>query len=415
MQKNPGLPRLSPPSYATRVGVFFGALFLIYGVHLPFFPLWLEWRGLTAAEISIVVAVPYFLRVAVSPTVAFFADKSRQHRRYIIVLACIALVMSAWLSQLGSFYAILLAAVGLSLAMTSIMPLTEVIAVSGVRLHGCDYGRMRLWGSLTFILASSVAAGLIGKFGVPIVIWLIVAACLVTGLAAFLLPADQPYRAEGEGPLGAGVNGSTSGSESVLNLAAVAGLVRSPLFVLMLIACGTVQAAHATYYAFGSIHWSRQGISAEVIGLLWAISVFAEVALFAWSGAVYRRISAIGLMIAGAVASVVRWGVMAFDPGIELLVVLQLLHAFTFGASHLAAIRFISQSVDVSLNGTAQALYATIAMGVAMGATALISGSFYPELQGGTYFLMVGVSAVGLAAGLVAQRLAFVRSSHPSK
>lgn len=404
-----GRPGAGPLNYGVRVAVFFGALFLIYGVHLPFLPLWLEWRGLTAAEISILVALPYLLRVAVSPTAAFFADRSGRHRVFIIALALVTVAMSALLSQSHGFYAMLFAAVGLSLAMTTIMPLTEVIAVSGVRLHGCDYGRMRLWGSLTFIAASSVAAWLIGQYGIGIVIWLVLAGCAATAGAALLLPPDAGAKAADE-PVEAGAGSGkareASRTDAVLDLAAVFGLIRSPVFVLVLIACGTVQAAHATYYAFGSIHWARQGISAEVIGLLWAVGVIAEIGLFAWSGAVYRRFSAVALMLAGASASVLRWGLMAFDPGIGVLFVLQLTHALTFGASHLAAIRFISESVEVRLSGTAQALYATIAMGVAMGAATLLSGTYYPELAGRTYLLMAGVSAIGLVAGIAVQWLA---------
>ncbi len=375
-------------TYGIRVGAFFGALFLIYGVHLPFLPLWLEWRGLTAAEISIVVAVPYFLRLAVSPTVAFMADRRGAHRLVIIMLGWICVLLSAVMGQLYGFYAILLAAVGLSLAMTTIMPLTEVIAVGGVREHGCDYGRMRLWGSLTFIFASSVAAWLIGLFGVGVVVWLIFAGCVVTVLAAYLLPADR------------GVSRSVAGEQESAGVGEALQLLRSPVFLMFLVACGFSQAAHATYYAFGSIHWAGQGLPPLVIGILWGIGVLAEVALFAWSGPVFRRISAAGLMVAGALASVVRWLAMAADPGITVLVFLQVLHALTFGASHLAAIRFISQAVDVRLAGTAQALYATMAMGVAMGAATLMSGWFYGEMEGLTYLLMAGVSLVALVGAL---------------
>jgi len=261
---------------------------------------------------------------------------------------------------------------------------------------------MRLWGSLTFVLASSVAAWLIGQHGVWLVIWLVLAGCVATAVAALLLPSGHRDKNSAD-VNGGGARRSTAGV--VLDGRAVFGLVRSPVFALVLIACGTVQASHATYYAFGSIHWARQGVSAEIIGLLWAVGVFAEVVLFAYSGAVYRRLSAVALMVLGAVASVLRWGAMAFDPGIGALFVLQLLHALTFGASHLAAIRFISESVDVKLAGTAQALYATIAMGVAMGAATLLSGAYFPELAGGTYMLMAGVSCIGLAAGLVVMKM----------
>ncbi|MCH9807495.1 MAG: 3-phenylpropionate MFS transporter [Alphaproteobacteria bacterium] len=388
-------------TYGIRVGAFFGALFLIYGVHLPFFPLWLEWRGLTPGEISVIVAVPYFLRLVVSPSVAFVADRTGRHRAAIIVLAWAGVVLSLAIGQLYGFGPILLAAVGLSLAMTTIMPLTEVIAVGGVRHHGCDYGRMRLWGSLTFILASSVAAWVIGRFGVGSVVWLLVAGTAATVAGAYLLPsvaiAEDCQDADGRSKEGAG------GIETVDNkvdAAAVMALLRTPVFLMFLVACGLAQAAHATYYAFGSIHWASQGLAPLTIGILWGIGVLAEVALFAWSGKVFERFSVAALMVVGAGASVLRWAVMAADPGLVWLVVLQLLHALTFGASHLAAIRFISLAVEPKLSGTAQAIYSTIAMGVAMGAATLLSGWYYESLNGATYLIMAAISMVGVCAAV---------------
>lgn len=382
-------------SYSQRIALFFGALFLIYGVHLPFLPLWLEARGLTASQIALVVALPYFLRLGVSPGVAFYADRSGAHRRYIIALASLATCAVLALSQAGSLVTILPAAVFLSLSMTTIMPLTEVLAVTGVRLHGSVYGRMRLWGSVTFIVASTGAAWVVGRTGVEAVVWLLLAACAATAIAAWVLPSGQPDK-ETEGP-GSG--------HSKISLGEALALLRNPIFILFLLACGVAQAAHAAYYSFGSIHWARQGISPEMIGILWALGVIAEIVLFNWSGYVVERVSTKNLILLGAGASVLRWGLMSLDPVPLALVFLQLLHALTFGASHLAAIHFIAEAVGERLAGTAQALYATTAMGVAMGAATLVCGSTYATWGGDTYLLMAGFSLLALWAAIWVSRL----------
>lgn len=382
--------------YSHRVSLFFGALFLIYGVHLPFLPLWLEARGLTATEIAVVVAMPYFLRLGVSPGFAFFADRRGAHREFIIGLAGVATLVVLILSQGRSFAGILPAAVVLSLTMTTIMPLSEVIAVRGVRHHGNSYGRMRLWGSVTFILASTGSAWVIGYTGVEAVIWLVFVACAATLAAAFVLPRRDAVD-----------TGSATAKEVVsqLSVGEALSLLRHPVFLLFLVACGFTQAAHATYYSFGSIHWARQGLSAEFIGFLWALGVVAEIALFNWSADVLRRVPTKHLILVAAGASVLRWGLMAFDPEVGLLVLLQLLHALTFGASHLAAIHFISEAVGERLAGTAQALYATTAMGVAMGAATLLSGGFYESWAGQTYLLMAGFSVCALVAAVWLNRV----------
>lgn len=147
-------------TYGVRVSAFFAALFLIYGFHIPYLPLWLEWRGLTAGEIGIITAVPYFLRLVVTPSVAYTADRIGDHRRVILLLAWGALGAALALSQSAGFWSILATSSMLAILTWTIMPLTETVAIAGVR-RGLDYGRMRLWGSLTFIAASFIGGSIV--------------------------------------------------------------------------------------------------------------------------------------------------------------------------------------------------------------------------------------------------------------
>ncbi|MCB8835597.1 hypothetical protein LJD42_29055, partial [Escherichia coli] len=46
------------------------AIFISSGLHLPYFPLWLEFRSLSPTEISIVLSMPLFVRVIAAPLVS---------------------------------------------------------------------------------------------------------------------------------------------------------------------------------------------------------------------------------------------------------------------------------------------------------------------------------------------------------
>lgn len=378
-------------SYAVRIAGFFAALFLIYGVYLPYLPLWLDSQGLTVAQISIVTAMPYFLRDLVTPAVAFHADRTSTHRRTILILATLGVTTSLILSQMSGFWPILIFSVATSIAMTTMMPLTEVVALHGMRTTGYDYGRVRLWGSLSFIAANVAAAEAVARTGNTSVIWMIVAAFALTLAAANALPKSAKRVIAGDVP--------------PIGLAAAARLAVSPLFVLFLIAGGTVQAAHATYYTFATLHWTSQGIAPVTIGILWALGVVAEVALFAFSGRVLARVGVRALLIVAALSAVARWTAMGFDPPLWALFPLQALHAFTFGAAHIAAIHFISQAVPEELTGTAQALYASVGMGLAMAIATLISGSLYQHYAAGAYLGMAALAIPGLIAAIVLARL----------
>ena len=377
---------ISRGAYALRVSCFFAAIFLIYGVYLPFLPLWLKGRGLSVSEIAFVTATPYVLRDLVTPLVAFHADRTNTHRVTIILLAGVGLAASLILSGMSGFWPILVFAVTASIAMTTMMPLTEVVALEGMRATGYDYGRVRLWGSLSFILANVGAAEFVARTGSDSIVWLLAAAFGATLATANALPRSGRRLAKADA--------------SPLGWKSVGRLAVAPLFVTFLIAGGTVQAAHATYYTFATLHWTGQGIAPITIGILWALGVIAEVVLFAFSSRVVARIGIRGLLIAAALGAVVRWTAMSFDPPLWALFPLQALHALTFGAAHIAVIHFISEAVPEQLTGTAQALYASVGMGIAMAIATIISGSLYHHHQAGAYLGMAALASIGLIAAI---------------
>jgi MFS transporter, PPP family, 3-phenylpropionic acid transporter len=286
---------------------------------------------------------------------------------------------------------ILIIGVAFLLANGTMLPLIETVAVRGVRSEGLDYGRMRLWGSITFIIANFVGGLAIEALGGGVALWLIGLGTVLTIVAARALPS--PSAAPSPPSIAAGWRTSLP-----------ARLLGSRLFVLFMVAIGCTHGAHATFYTFGALHWQAQGLSAAWVGTLWAIGVIAEVALFAFSAPVVRRLTPTQLIVTGAGASVLRWGIMAFDPPLAVLIPLQVVHALTYGAAHLGAILFIARAVPHRGMGSAQAFYATMAGGLVLGVVGLLSGALYTQLGGGVYAVPALVSLVGCIAGIALLR-----------
>lgn len=376
-------------SFGMRIALFYGALFVVYGMHVPYMPVWLEGRGLTAAQISTVMAAPFFLRLLITPGVAMAADRTGRHRIMLIVLAWASLGVVLLLSQAWGFWPILLLTVPLIVTFSTIMPLTETVAVSGVRHAGLDYGRMRLWGSLTFVVASFVGGFAVAHWGSSAGIWLIAIGCALTVAAAHLMPREALQTDDVE----ASTTPWWKAEEPVM-------LLRQPAFVAFLVAAGGIMAAHATFLTFGTLIWQKQGLSGGWIGTLWAIGVFAEIIVFAVSGWLVRAVGPVALLIGGGALSIVRWIAMAFDPGLGALITLQILHGVTYGATHIGAIHFIRMAVPLRATGSAQALYATVAAGVAMGIATLIAGWLYARYGGASYGAMVVIALAALVASL---------------
>lgn len=378
-------------TFAARLSLYYAAVFSIYGTQLPFLPVWLDARGLGATEIGLIGAAPLFVRIVATPAVAYIADRSGDHRRVIVVLGWAGLAALLALTGARAFWPILLLVLVTTLATSTVMPLTETLAMSGVRRWRLDYGRMRLWGSVSFIVASLAGGLAVERWGAEAAVWLIAVGAALTALAAHRLPR----------PTGTMDGTEPSPARRRITTADVAALATSPRFLLFLLAVGSVQAAHAVFYTFGVLHWRAQGLSGTWTGGLWAIGVVAEIGLFARSAVLVERLGAVGLIAAGAAASAIRWAAMSLDPSLAWLMPLQMLHAITFAATHIGAVHFISEEIAPERAGTAQALYASVTAGIAMGGATLLAGSLYASQGGRAYLAMALLGGIGLVAALV--------------
>jgi PPP family 3-phenylpropionic acid transporter len=175
--------------------------------------------------------------------------------------------------------------------------------------------------------------------------------------------------------------------------------------LLIVGASGFIQAAHAVYYAFSAIHWQALGLPETSFGLLWGIGVVAEVVLFAYAGPVLKRVGALKMIAIGAVGSVVRWGLMATDPSFALLVILQLLHGLTFGATHLGVVHAIQERVGADQAASAQSLHSALSSGVMMGLAMALAGALYAPLGRLSYLAMVALAVVGGVLAMGAMQL----------
>ena len=273
------------------------------------------------------------------------------------------------------------------------MPLIETVAMGGMRNSGMDYGRVRLWGSGSFILASFGCGLLVGAAGVGAIMPVLVIFSALTVAGVYLLPRDLAAEA-----------GEPGSPVRRLKLADAASLAHSPSFLLFLVAASAIQASHALFYAFGTIHWRAQGIADGTIGALWSLGVIAEIVLFAVSGRVLASLGAGRLLLVAGLAAVVRWAFMAIDPPLLATFLLQCLHAFSFGAAHLAAMHFLTDAMPEDRSATAQGIYSAAVAGLGLGLVTLACGPLYRSLGGEAYAVMALLALIGVLCTAVLMR-----------
>ena len=308
------------PAIPARVWLtlYFISFFFIWGIFLPFWGVWLESQGIASEVIGSLFSIGLALRFVSSLGLLPRVSTGRALLRLLRVLAFLILLVFAALFYLqGELW---LAAITLSanFFMSPMMPLGDIIGGRLVKQIGLDYGRARLWGSLSFIAGSSCIGWSAAEYGTQAILWGIVCAALVLWLLSLLHFSPR----------------LDDGSAVQVPGQSLFSLCKRTNLQLFLIIAGAIQGSHGAYYAFSAIYWSREGISEVSIAWLWGIGVFAEVLLMRFNSKLFGRWSIKQMLLLGLVAAILRWLVLALTTDIYLLAVVQTFHAFTFAVTH---------------------------------------------------------------------------------
>jgi PPP family 3-phenylpropionic acid transporter len=376
-------PTIVNDSFASRLALVYAAFFLIVGWHLPLFPVWLTARGLDPAAIGFVLAAMQAVRVVGTPIGTRIADRYGSLRGAIVVTTIASVVAIVLLGVTTGFAFVLVASVMLAFISAPVLPLTDAFGLKGLAQRGRSYGPVRLWGSVAFIVANLTGGVLLNVLAPGHLIWVICAGNCALALAAMLLP---PMPAD-SAPRG-------TGSHSHL---------RQPAFLAIAAAASLIQASHAVYYGFSTLDWTAKGFDGVTIGVLWALGVVAEIVLFAFAGRLPRSIGPVTLIVIGAAGGILRWGAMTFDPPAALLFPLQLLHALSFGATHLGMMMFLSHNAPEGNRAAAQGDVST-ASSLAMAAASALAGVLYGASGAVAYAAMAALAAAGGGFVLFAAR-----------
>lgn len=361
-------------SIPARFALLFAAQFAAVGVLMPFLPAVLASHGLPPQQIALLLAAASAVRLLAAPAVGRGADGFGDARSILVLAAGLAACTVTGFAWAGGFAALLAVAALHALVNAPVIPLTDALCLGASRERGFDYGRVRSAGSAAFILAAIAAGQAVQALGLGSVVWIAAASLALTALAATGLPPLRAGRAGGGG---------------------FRAPFAVPAFRRLLPLSALIQGSHALYYGFGTLHWQAAGLSPGVIGLLWGEGVVAEVALFLWGRPLADWLGAGGLAAAAAAAGVIRWSVTAGTAWLPALAAVQLLHALTFGAQHLAAMRVLS-GLPPAQAATAQTLHASLGVGLASGLLTFACGPLYAALGGSGFWAMAGLCALAL-------------------
>ncbi|EOY5053748.1 3-phenylpropionate MFS transporter [Serratia marcescens] len=354
--------------------------FFSYGIFLPFWGVWLKGEGIAPETIGILLGAGLVARFLGSLLIAPRVKDPSHLVAALRLLALLTLAFAVGFCFGNGWGWLMLVIAGFNLFFSPLVPLTDALAATWQKQIRMDYGRVRLWGSLAFVIGSALTGQLVAVWGHNAILYSLILSVLAMLLGMLLKPSVMP---QGE----ARTHGGAERSLWAL-------LKEGPVWRFLL--CVTLlQGAHAGYYSFGSIYWQEAGYSASTIGYLWSLGVVAEVIIFASSNVLFRRWNARNLLLLSACCGVLRWSLMAYSTELGWLLLIQILHCGTFTVCHLAAMRFIAarQGQEVI---RLQAVYSALAMGGGIAVMTVIAGFLFEHWQGGVFWVMAAVAAPAL-------------------
>ena len=376
--------------YPLRMSLFYAGFFFPFGIYVPFFGVWLKSLAFSPAQIGLVLTIPMIARVIFTPVMAAISDKIGD-RRLALRIYCSAYGFSFALIMLNDSLIWIAIVMAVShIAQSAIIPVGDSLALAGTRRYGLDYGRMRSSGTLAF-MAANLAGGLFMQyFGANKVIWLLVLGNMLHILFSISLPID-PRRIDKMSL----AKGTRLDWQQLKQFGQIS-------FWVILIAASLIQASHSMLYSFSAIYWTNIGVSANMTGLLWSMASISEILLFRYSKRISARLDWKALLQIAALIAIVRWATFPLELPTYGYLLLQVLHAGSFGCAHLGTMFFINEIVDDELSGTAQGLY-TMLTGLLSAMATTASGFLYAELEGAAFFSMCIVGAMALMLLLISK------------
>jgi PPP family 3-phenylpropionic acid transporter len=360
--------------FATRLQLFYGAIFGLLGAYLPFFPVWLKAVGIEAFWIGIITAVPAVTRFTVLPLVTGLAERRQSLRNAIIITA---FATAVGLTVVGTQYQavpVLVAFVATCCLWTPMAPLTDAYALRGVSHYGLNYGPLRLWGSAAFVVGALACGVLVDVIAPEHLIWVIALVAGASALASLgLRPIDGPKKAD------------------VIQRGAGA-LLRDPGFLAVILASALIQGSHAAYYIFASIVWKQAGLGGLTIAGLWSLGVLAEIVLFALSPRF--TLSPALLVVIAALSAAARWSITALEPPVAVLAIVQLAHGLSFGLTQVATMGLLVRTVPFHVMARGQG-YLTACSGIVASGASILSGAAFARYGQGVYYLMAAMALSG--------------------
>ena len=359
---------------SARLGSLYGLYFAVVALSIGWFGPYFQSLGFSASEIGIAIGVLTGSKI-IAPYLWGTLGDYLPNRLRVVQIGIIGSTLAAGLLLLDvDFFGLCLVLALFGVFWNAIIAQFDTLTLEYLGNDHHLYSSIRVWGSIGFIAMMLASGWLFSDVEYGILPWLIIAGLLVSAAISMTLP--------GHGRVHPSEN-SDEGIRSRLSNASV---------LIFFVVASLNQLTHGPLNVFFTLYVQDHGYTAFQAGQLWALGVLAEVILFFVLPRFIRTLDLRVLLTVSLALGSMRWILIGAYPDVVWLVImLQLLHAFTFGAIHSVSIEFIRRWFPGKLSGRGMALYSGCVFGIGGSLGATLSGIAWESFGGSTTFLCAGL------------------------
>ncbi|MEK6658450.1 MAG: MFS transporter [Campylobacterota bacterium] len=348
------------------LAIFYFFYFSIIGVYIIFLPKVLSMIGYSASDIGIIFAAAPLVRFLVPFAFIKGLKINRSAFNAALLIMCASTV--SFYFSLDSFYKLLFSNISLGVGLSIVLPYVELISLQYLGKE--RYGKIRLFGSVGFILVALVLVKFLSSANVALVYLLVLT--FITSAVAFVIAKRADTLLDK--------------SEEATNDISI--LKDWRLWVGLTL----MQVSFGSFYNFFTIYVTDHKVSLDIAIYLWSFGVVVEIFMLYFQGALLRK-NLLLILQATTFVTAFRWLLLfMFPDNIAMLFFSQALHALSFALFHSAAISYLFYLYKHK--SLAQQLFSGITYGFGAFLGALIAGYIY-ELYPAYLFLSAALIALG--------------------
>jgi len=353
-----------------RLSRFYFFYYFFVGAFVPYWGIYLQSENFSPSSIGILLSLFQISRIIAPNFWGWLADHTGHRVKWIKLTSFLGLIGFIGVFWAKGFFWIFLVMSALSLFTSSTLPLAESLTLAHLATTNGHYSRIRLWGSIGFIVASLFLGYLIDLQGINILLWVL----LIAQAIIFFLSNTIP---------------ETKEIQHKTNDLSIWKIIKTPSVIALLIGCTLMVSAHGVLYNFYSIYLKDHGYSSATIGWLWAVGVICEILIFMAMPKILRRYSLKTILLMSLFLGVIRFILIGASPDhLYLLFIAQMFHAATFGSFHAASIEVIAYYFKGRNQTRGQAIYNSVAYGIG-GTIGGLGGGYLIQYLGGQIGFMI--------------------------